>query len=169
MHFLIGNLLANTGLAVANYVKGNGVPYFIPVIAADELTQRTRMPNVLRIAGYTGSQMHAAAGRLGATSRATSKVATISQDYTYRPRAVPAASARPSREDGGKVLQQFWHPLNTADFSPYLGQLANLGAGRHVRHGDRRRRHALHPAVHEFRAQGKYPARRRHEPAPTSP
>ncbi len=57
MHFLIGNILANTGLAVANYVKGNGVPYFIPVIAADDLTQRARMPNVMRIAGYTGSQM----------------------------------------------------------------------------------------------------------------
>src|SRR5678815_5661491 len=46
VHFLIGNILANTGLAVANYVKGNGVPYFIPVIAADELTQRARVPNV---------------------------------------------------------------------------------------------------------------------------
>ena len=23
-------------------------------------------------------------------------------------------------------MQQFWHPLNTADFSPYLGQLADL-------------------------------------------
>jgi len=49
VHFLIGNILANTGLAVANYVKGNGVPYFIPVIAADELTQRARLPNVLRM------------------------------------------------------------------------------------------------------------------------
>jgi branched-chain amino acid transport system substrate-binding protein len=25
------------------------------------------------------------------------------------------------------VTQQLWHPLNTADFSPYLGQLANAG------------------------------------------
>src|SRR3984957_20497915 len=29
-HMLIGNLLANAGLAVANYVKGTGTPYFIP-------------------------------------------------------------------------------------------------------------------------------------------
>src|SRR5262245_49006306 len=39
VHFLTGNLLANTGLAVANYVKGTGTPYFIPIIAADDLTQ----------------------------------------------------------------------------------------------------------------------------------
>ena len=29
-------------------------------------------------------------------------------------------------EGGGEIVQQFWHPLNTADFSPYLGQLAEL-------------------------------------------
>ena len=49
--FLVGNLLANTGLAVAEYAKTNGIPYFIPVIAADDLTQRARIPNVIRVAG----------------------------------------------------------------------------------------------------------------------
>ncbi|MFN4960554.1 MAG: ABC transporter substrate-binding protein, partial [Burkholderiales bacterium] len=42
-HFLVGNILANTGLAVAEYVKSNGVPYFISVVAADDLTQRKRI------------------------------------------------------------------------------------------------------------------------------
>jgi branched-chain amino acid transport system substrate-binding protein len=55
VHFLIGNLLANTGLAVANYVKGTGTPYFIPIIAADDLTQRQRIRNVVRVAGYSAS------------------------------------------------------------------------------------------------------------------
>ncbi len=32
------------------------MPYFIPIIAADELTQRNRIKNVVRVAGYTGSQ-----------------------------------------------------------------------------------------------------------------
>ena len=43
VHMLMGNLLANTGLAVANYVKSTGTPYFIPIIAADDLTQRDRI------------------------------------------------------------------------------------------------------------------------------
>ena len=51
-NFLFGNLLANTGLAVANYVKGTGTPYFIPVIAADDLTQRSRIRNVIRVGGF---------------------------------------------------------------------------------------------------------------------
>ena len=40
VHFLTGNLLANTGLAVANYVKGTGTPYFIPIIAARSKSTR---------------------------------------------------------------------------------------------------------------------------------
>ena len=56
VHMLFGNLLANTGLAVANYVKGTGTPYFIPIIAADDLTQRARIGNVVRVAGYNASQ-----------------------------------------------------------------------------------------------------------------
>src|SRR3977135_3063073 len=49
-HMLIGNLLANTGLAVANYVKGTGTPYFIPIIAAEDLTQRPRLHTTVRAA-----------------------------------------------------------------------------------------------------------------------
>ena len=123
--FLFGNLLANTGLAVANYVKGTGTPYFIPVIAADDLTQRTRIPNVVRVAGYTASQTARPLADW-AFKQGWRKVATISQDYTFGHEQC-GGFAQMFTELGGKITQQFWHPLNTADFSPYLGQLANLG------------------------------------------
>ena len=123
--FLFGNLLANTGLAVANYVKGTGTPYFIPVIAADDLTQRTRIPNVIRAAGYTASQMSRPLADW-AFKQGYRKVATISQDYTFGHEQC-GGFAQMFTELGGKVTEQFWHPLNTADFSPYLGQLANAG------------------------------------------
>ena len=125
VHFLIGNILANTGIAVANYVKGNGVPYFIPVIAADDLTQRQRIPNVLRVAGYTGSQMTRPLADW-ALKTGYKKVATISQDYTYG-HEMCGGFCQTFSEGGGSIVQQFWHPLNTADFSPYLGQLQGLG------------------------------------------
>ncbi|MDB5650916.1 MAG: hypothetical protein JWL62_2436 [Hyphomicrobiales bacterium] len=123
--FLFGNILANTGLAVANYVKGTGTPYFIPVIAADDLTQRTRIPNVIRVAGYTASQTARPLADW-AFKQGYRKVATISQDYTFGHEQC-GGFAQMFTELGGKITQQFWHPLNTADFSPYLGQLANLG------------------------------------------
>ncbi len=125
VHFLIGNITANTGLAVANYVKGNGVPYFIPVIAADNLTQRDRIPNVLRIAGYTGSQMTRPLADW-ALKAGYKKVATVSQDYAYG-HEMCGGFCQTFTEGGGSIVQQFWHPLNTSDFSPYLGQLQGLG------------------------------------------
>ncbi|WP_341992144.1 ABC transporter substrate-binding protein [Azorhizobium sp. AG788] len=125
VNMLFGNLLANTGLAVANYVKGNGMPYFIPIIAADDLTQRNRIKNVVRVAGYTASQFPRPLADW-ALKQGYKKVATISQDYTFGHEQC-GGFCQTFTEGGGQVLGQFWHPLNTSDFSPYLGQLANLG------------------------------------------
>jgi len=123
-HMLIGNLLANTGLAVANYVKGTGTPYFIPIIAADDLTQRQRIKNVIRVAGYSASEFTHPLGDW-ALKQGYKKIATISQDYTFGHEQC-GGLAQVFTEGGGEIVQQFWHPLNTADFSPYLGQLADL-------------------------------------------
>ena len=124
VHFLTGNLLANTGLAVANYVKGTGTPYFIPIIAADELTQRGRIPNVIRTAGYSGSAFPRPLADW-ALKQGYKRIATISQDYTFGHEQCGGFS-QVFTEGGGTIVQQFWHPLNTADFSPYLGQIADL-------------------------------------------
>ncbi|MDB5619694.1 ABC transporter substrate-binding protein [Tardiphaga sp.] len=123
-HMLIGNLLANTGLAVANYVKATGTPYFIPIIAADDLTQRARIKNVIRVAGYTASEFTHPFGDW-ALKQGYKRIATISQDYTFGHEQC-GGLAQVFTEGGGTIVQQFWHPLNTADFSPYLGQLAEL-------------------------------------------
>jgi branched-chain amino acid transport system substrate-binding protein len=120
--FLFGNLLANTGLAVANYVKGNGTPYFIPVIAADDLTQRARIKNVIRAGGYSASQFPRPLADW-ALKQGYKKVAMISQDYTFGHEQC-GGFAQTFTEGGGMVVGQFWHPLNTSDFSPYLGQIA---------------------------------------------
>lgn len=125
VHFLFGNLLANTGLAVANYVRNTGTPYFIPVIAADDLTQRSRIPNVVRVAGYSASQFSRPLADW-AHKQGWRRVATVSQDYTFGHEQCGGFTQK-FTELGGRVTQQYWHPLNTADFSPYLGQLANAG------------------------------------------
>lgn len=122
--FLAGNLLANTGLAVANYVKGNGVPYFIPVIAANDLTQRARIRNVIRVGGYAASQFSPPLADW-ALKQGWRRVAMIAQDYTFGHEQC-GGFAQTFTEGGGTVVGQFWHPLNTSDFSPYLGQVAAL-------------------------------------------
>jgi branched-chain amino acid transport system substrate-binding protein len=122
--FLFGNLLANTGLAVANYVKTNGVPYFIPIIAADDLTQRDRVPNVVRVAGYAASQFPRPLADW-ARKQGHKRMATIAQDYAFGHEQC-GGFCQVFTEQGGTIVHQFWNPLNTADFSPYLGQIAAL-------------------------------------------
>jgi branched-chain amino acid transport system substrate-binding protein len=120
--FLVGDLLANTGLAVAEYAKTNGIPYFIPVIAADELTQRKRIPNVIRIAGYSASQMPRPLADYAFKKKNYKKIITISQDYTFGHEQC-GGFAQLFTELGGSILAQHWNPLNTQDFSPYLAQI----------------------------------------------
>jgi branched-chain amino acid transport system substrate-binding protein len=121
-HLLIGDLLANTGLAVAEYVKGNGTPYFIPIIAADDLTQRSRIPNVVRIAGYSASQMPRPLADYAVKKKGYKKFVTISQDYAFGHEQC-GGFAQLATELGGTIAGQHWHPLNTQDFSPYLAQI----------------------------------------------
>ena len=160
-HLLIGNLLANTGLAVANYVKGTGTPYFIPIIAADDLTQRQRIKNVIRVAGYTASEFTHPLGDW-ALKQGYKKIATISQDYTFGHEQC-GGLAQVFTEGGGEIVQQFWHPLNTADFSPYLGQLADLKVDAIFAMETGADCHPLHPAICQLRPEGEDAAARRDE------
>ncbi len=120
--FLIGDLLANTGLAVAEYAKTTGIPYFIPVIAADDLTQRKRIPNVIRVAGYTASQMPRPLADYAYKKLGLRKIVTISQDYTFGHEQCGGFS-QVFTELGGSIVAQHWNPLNTQDFSPYIAQI----------------------------------------------
>ncbi len=124
VHMLVGNLLANTGLAVASFVKTTGTPYFIPVIAADDLTQRQRIPNVIRVAGYSASQMPRPLADYALKQNFKTAV-TISQDYTFGHEQC-GGFCQTFTEGGGKILDQLWHPINTADYSPYLSKIMTI-------------------------------------------
>lgn len=125
VHFLIGDLLANTGLAVAEYVKGNGTPYFIPIIAADDLTQRHRIPNVVRIAGYSASQMPRPLADWAVKKKGWKKFVTVSQDYAFGHEQC-GGFAQVATQLGGTIVAQHWNPLNTQDFSAYLAQIQGV-------------------------------------------
>jgi branched-chain amino acid transport system substrate-binding protein len=79
---------------------------------------------VIRVAGYSASEFTHPLGDW-ALKQGYRKIATVSQDYTFGHEQC-GGLAQVFSEGGGEIVQQFWHPLNTADFSPYLGQLADL-------------------------------------------
>ncbi|CAM5205291.1 Branched-chain amino acid transport system substrate-binding protein OS=Castellaniella defragrans OX=75697 GN=HNR28_001882 PE=3 SV=1 [Castellaniella defragrans] len=118
---LIGDILANTGLAVAEYAKTSGVPYLMPAVADDELTQRGRIPNVLRTGGFSASQITRPLADW-CLKQGYRRVATLAQDYSFGYQQT-GGFVQVFTAGGGAVAGQLWHPLGTPDLSPYLGQI----------------------------------------------
>ncbi len=126
VHFFFGPLLASEGLALADYVKAQGIPWFLPVVSADDLTQRQRVPTMLRIAGWSSSQPHHPFGEW-AYEQGYRKVATICADYAFG-HEVCGGFSHTFSDKGGQIVAQLWDPLNTPDFSSYLTQIRGITA-----------------------------------------
>jgi branched-chain amino acid transport system substrate-binding protein len=121
VHLLIGDILANTGLAVAELAKTTGVPYLMPAVADDELTQRGRIHNVLRTGAFSASQLTRPLADWS-LKQGYKRVATLAQDYSFGYQQT-GGFVQVFTEGGGTVAGQLWHPLGTADLSPYLGRI----------------------------------------------
>ncbi|RME50259.1 MAG: ABC transporter substrate-binding protein, partial [Caldilineae bacterium] len=119
---LFGTLFANEGLAVAEYVKETGTPTFFQIPSADDLTQRSRIPNVLRPAGWTSSGPHHPFGEWVAKNTDCKSVYTIGSDYAFGHEVV-GGFVNTFTDNGGTVQAQVWNPIGEADFSSYLAAI----------------------------------------------
>lgn len=121
VNMLVGALTANAGLADAAYMKTQTIPYFIPIVSADDLTQRDRIPNVIRIAGWTSSQPGQPCGEYF-YQQGYRKLLTVGQDFSFGWESV-GGFVHTFSNAGGTVLKQIWHPIGVSDFSPYIAQI----------------------------------------------
>jgi branched-chain amino acid transport system substrate-binding protein len=116
---LVGLLYAHTGLAVAEYVKEVDIPTFFQVVSADDLTQRTPVDTLVRIAGWTSSQIHHPFGEWVYNNTECRNVYTIASDYAFG-HEVTGGFVNTFTDMGGTVADQIWNPVGEADFSSYL-------------------------------------------------
>src|SRR5262249_14600616 len=123
---IVGPLFANEGLALADYLKTTATPGFYPIVSADDLTQRHRVDNVIRVAVWTSSQIHHPLGEW-AYDQGYRKVLTICTDYAFG-HEVCGGFLRTFTAKGGQVVRQLWNPVSTPDFSSYLSQIQGSGA-----------------------------------------
>src|SRR5438094_5507019 len=126
INMLMGPLFANEGYAVADYIKTTNVPLFLPIVASDDLTQRQRYDNVTRIAGWASSQIHHPFGEW-AYEQGYRNILTVCSDYAFG-HEVCGGFVRTFTGKGGKIVNQLWTPLNTADYSSYLTQIQGMQA-----------------------------------------
>jgi branched-chain amino acid transport system substrate-binding protein len=118
---IVGPYLANEGLAIAPYGEQHRIPMFEPTVSADDLSQRLANSYLIKVAGWSSSQTTHVAG-VWAYDQGHRNVATIANSYAFGYENA-GGFAQTFSEKGGKIVAQFWAPLGTTDYSPYISRL----------------------------------------------
>ncbi len=111
VHVIIGPLATFEALAIDDYIKEARVPLITPTSAAqNDLAQQKRSDFVLHAVGTAAQPMHVL-GEYAAKKLGYKRVATIADDFTYGHEG-QAGFQHTFEDNGGKVVQKLWSPLN---------------------------------------------------------
>ena len=118
---IIGPLAAFEALAIDDYIRKSEVPVISPSAAAEDMTQRKPNPWFVRAVGTSAQPSHVL-GDYAAKELKYKRVAIIADDFAFG-HEIAAGFQRTFEENGGKVVQKLWAPLNVADYGTYIGQI----------------------------------------------
>jgi branched-chain amino acid transport system substrate-binding protein len=118
---IIGPLAAFEALAIDDYIRKSEIPVISPSAAAEDLTQRKPNPWFVRAVGTSAQPSHAM-GEYAAKDLKYKRIAIIADDFAFG-HEIAAGFQRTFEENGGKVVQKLWSPLNVADYGTYIGQI----------------------------------------------
>jgi len=122
VHLLLGPVAAFEALAIADYVKQQAMPV-IAVAAAEDITQRSTSKWFVRATASAGQCSHVMA-HYAATELKYKRICLIGDDFAYG-HEQNGAFLRVFEENGGKVVQKLWPPLNAPDYGTYISQIKN--------------------------------------------
>ncbi|MGO8919488.1 MAG: ABC transporter substrate-binding protein [Stellaceae bacterium] len=121
--FIIGPLAAFELLAITAYVEQAKVP-MLSLAAADDMTQRK--PNAYFVrASATSSQCNHPLGDYAVKEMKLKRMATISEDFAFGYEQA-GGFQRVFEDAGGRIVKKLWPPLNTADYTPFISELADI-------------------------------------------
>ena len=118
---MAGVFLTPSAYAVAPICEEAGVPLIITLSGGDDLTQRKRTKNLIRVS-YTGCQFGHVAGDYAYHKLGWRRVAILGWEHAFGQEVI-GSFMRVFEEAGGKVVQRIYTPLTTLDFSPYVSNL----------------------------------------------
>ncbi len=123
---LIGPLAAFEALAIDDYIRSSQTPT-LSVAGAEDMTQRKPNPWFVR-PSCTSAQPSHPLGEYAAKDLKFRRVAVIADDFAFGHENV-AGFQRVFEDNGGKVVQKLFTPLNAPDYGSYISQLKpNLDA-----------------------------------------
>jgi branched-chain amino acid transport system substrate-binding protein len=121
VHLIIGPLCGHEGPAVAQVSKETGIPVVMDPAGADNVTQTSRTPTVIRTA-TSSSQIGHPFGDYLYKELGARNVTFIAQDYTFGHEVALGAVAT-FKEAGGKVAKIIWNPIGTKDYGPTIASI----------------------------------------------
>src|SRR5215471_13066520 len=122
VHVIIGPLATFEALAIDDYIKEAKVPLITPTSAAqNDLAQQKKNDYVLHAVGTAAQPMHVL-GEYAAKKLGYKRMATIADDFTYGHEG-EAGFQHAYEDNGGKVVQKLWSPLNAVEYGSYVGQI----------------------------------------------
>ncbi|MGC2591864.1 MAG: ABC transporter substrate-binding protein, partial [Xanthobacteraceae bacterium] len=119
---ILGPLAAFELYAINEYVQQQKMPV-LSLAAADNLTQRTPNPYLLR-ASATSSQAMQPMGHYAATELKLERAFCIVEDFAFGYEQIGGFQAA-FQKDGGCVVNKLWPPLVTPDYTPYVAQISD--------------------------------------------
>jgi len=117
---ILGPLAAFELYAINEYVQQQKTPT-LSLAAADNLTQRTPNPFLLRASATSSQAMHPM-GHYAATELKLKKVVCIVEDFAFGYEQMGGFQAA-FEKDGGCVTKKLWPPIVTPDYTPYIAQI----------------------------------------------
>jgi branched-chain amino acid transport system substrate-binding protein len=120
IHVLTGVLLANVGYSLVPQIERDQLPTLF-LTTPDDLTKRKIAKWILR-SNFAASQIMHPLGDYAAKTLKYHRVAAIAMDNPFGHEEI-GGFQRVFEDNGGKVVQKLWVPLNTLDFAPYLAQV----------------------------------------------
>ena len=121
VHVIIGPLAAFEALAIDDYIRATETPIISPSAAAEDLTQRKPNPWFVRAVGTSAQSVHPL-GEYAAKTLGYKRIAIVADDFAFG-HETAAGFQRTFEQNGGKVVQKLWSPLNVADYGTYIGQI----------------------------------------------
>src|ERR1700727_545385 len=119
---ILGPLAAFELYAISDYIKEQKMPT-LSLAAADNLTQRTPNPYLLRASATSSQAMHPM-GHYAATEFKIKRASCVTEDFAFGYEQIGGFQSA-FQKDGGCIVNKLWPPLATPDYTPYVAQISD--------------------------------------------
>lgn len=121
VNIIVGPVNSAGALAIRDYVVGKNIPVIVTQATATQLIKSEKPPRVFR-PNYSSPQIQYEPGRYFYSKMGYKQIAIVGFDHVAGREHVEGFK-KGFEDAGGKVVQEIYIPVGTADHAPYIGKI----------------------------------------------